>query len=239
MWRGCEGRHLGEAMPVPNADPLALRTTNFFDGLCLAKRHINDDTAMAVLGDRLTNKIAEGNTQLLESDLVKEFKLYLEFIEKDGTYLSRRREISRHRLVELAVLLYNSFDEFAHDCDMLEPNSPSIDFFWDTYCFPNLGSKNFIKEDYRLGVAEWSWPHFEEWKSDPIWDDYVRTSKKPRHYRCCNPADSHLVGYQPTVSWSRQSAPAVPRLTERELEAMTKWSTSDECLPAVSPATKV
>lgn len=238
MWRGCEGRHLGEADPVPNTDPMALRIANFFDGLCSARRHIYDVRAMAVLDARLTKKNAERDSQLSGRDLVEEFRCYQQFINKDGAYFSMRRKTSRHRVIEFAVLLYDSFDEFVHDCDTLEPNSPSIDFFWDTYRLSNSGSENFIKEDYRLGVAEWSWPHFADWKSDPSRDDDVHASRSPRHYRCCNPADAHLVGFQPTGFWSRQRTPVVPQLTESELVAMTKWSTSVECLPVVPPATK-
>lgn len=224
MWNGCGGRHLGEAQPVSNTEPKALRIAQFFDGLCSAKRHIYDETATTVLGRRLANNIAEGDTQLSGSTLVSDFSFYLDHIGKDSSYKSRRNETYRRCLVELAALLYSSFDEFANDCHALDPNCPSIDSFWDTYYFQYFNSEHFIKEDYRLGAAEWSWPHFEKWKSDPFRDDYFRPRQYPRHYRCCNSGETHLIAYQPSEYWARLVAPAVPQLAGSELAAMKKWS---------------
>jgi hypothetical protein len=53
-----------EAQPVVNTEPMVLRTANFFDGLCSAKRHIYDETAVTVLDEKLTMHLAEGDAQL-------------------------------------------------------------------------------------------------------------------------------------------------------------------------------
>lgn len=120
--------------------------------------------------------------------------------------------------------MYETFGEFLGDCLTLEPNPPNIDLFWDTYYWHLPYAEHFIQEDYSQGVAIWSWPHLENWIRDPYFLYMAREKRKPRYYQCCNPADSHLIGYLPGEYRNAIFPPAVPRETTTEVAITPVWT---------------
>lgn len=217
MWGGCSGRHLWEAQPVENLDPSALRLAQFFDDLCQADHHIYIDTAAVVLEARLIEKATNYPTAPLENGALAEFQRY---IENSGLYDvidSWAYHSLSSELIELAASFYGTFFEFAADCHKLEANAPSINYFWDTYCCFGQCSEHFIKENYRLGVAEWSWPAFEDLSRDPFVRDHSLLSWSPGRYSCCNPSETHPGGVHPAYA----SLPGVPRLRQDEMLAIS------------------
>lgn len=224
MWTGCAGRHLGEAQPVPNTDPIALRQANFFAELCMLEHHIYIETATVVLEKKIKNIIADGKAELPNNQLFESFGRYIDLRDKSGDYKARRIYTRTDNLLALAAAVYDTFGEFLGDCLTLEPNPPNIDSFWDTYCWPSPYADNFVQENYCQGVAIWSWPHFENWKRQPYFTDQVPQKRDKRHYWCCNSPDSHLIGYLPERYRYPVIPPAVPRVTTAEVVSTTRWT---------------
>lgn len=219
MWSGCAGRHLGEAEPVVSVNPSAFRLAQFFDELCEADHHIYLDTAVAVLEERLIKKVAENPTDFLQNGALEKFQCYIEnYRTNDVIHWWIYNSFSRE-LVSFATSLFETFDEFSAECRKLEPNTPSIDFFWDTYCCVGQGTEHFVKEYYYLGVAEWSWPAFEDLSCDPFLRTHSIMGYGTGGYHCCIPLDAHTSGDYP----AHAPLPRVPRLSQEELLAMSQW----------------
>ncbi len=224
MWTGCGGRDLDEAQPIPNTDPRALKQAKFFDEICGLEHHIYVETATVVLEAKINMLAADGELELSTNRPLESFRRYLDLREKHGDYEIRSFYHRGDGLVALAATVYETFGEFLSDYLMLEPNSPNIESFWNTYYWPTTYAEHFVQEDYSHGVAIWSWPHFENWKRDPYYADLVRQKRKKRHYWCCNPADSHLIGYLPGEYRHPIIPPAVPRETTAEVAPTTRWT---------------
>lgn len=218
MWSGCSGRHLEEAQPVENLDPNALRMAQFFDDLCQAEHHIYIDTAALVLENRLIKKIENNPNAPLKNGTEAEFQRYIEKSEiYDEIVLWPYHSFSTE-LFGFATSIYETFVEFAADCHKLESNAPTINSFWDTYCCFGQLTEHFVRENYRLGVAEWSWPAFEDLSRDLFLREHSLLMWSAGKYRCCIPPDAHRsvdnLFYAPH--------PGVPRLAQDELLAMSE-----------------
>ncbi len=224
MWTGCGGRDLGEAQPVPNIDPLALRLAKFFDEICALEHHIYVETATAVFEAKINKLTSDERFELSIKRQLEPFRRYIDLRKKYGDYQVRNVYDRWDSLFVLAATLYETFGEFLNDCLMLEPNPPSIKSFWGTYCWEFTYAEHFIQEDYSQGVAIWSWPHLENLIHDPYFAYLARQKRKPRHYWCCNPADSHLIGYLPGEYRHTIFPPAVPRQTTAELATTPTWT---------------
>lgn len=217
MWTGCAGRHLGEAVASENHDPSALRFAQFFDDLCQADHHIYIDTAAVVLENRLIEKFATNPSAQLGNITIEEFKRYIECREIHDVIYSCRYDLVSSNLVEIAEPLYESFSEFAADCRKLDANSPVINSFWQTYCCLGQRSEHFIKENYRLGVAEWSWPAFNDYGL-PFVRDLSVLMWGTGKYHCCIPPGAPHSKDNPIYA----PHPRIPHLAPAELIAMSE-----------------
>lgn len=216
MWGGCAGRHLGEAQPVVNVDLGALRLAQFFDKVCRAGDHIYIDTAAAVIEERLVDHVADP-AALGELEDVSGFRRYIERSRINDPSVSWRYYALAKKIIELALSLYESFDDFLHDCHQLEPNAPGISSFWDTYCYFGSNTQIFSREIYELGVAEWSWPAFEYLSLDPTYRNSFPMVWSPESNLCCIPSDM-----PPIRNPYDAPCPGVRRLTRDEFVAMTE-----------------
>ncbi len=212
MWSGCSGRQLGEAQPVGNLDPAALRLAQFCDEFCQAENHIFIDTAAAVLETKLAEKAVSSLTAPLDDITVEEFKRYIESHEISDVRQSWVYHSLSSDLAELAASLYKTFLEFSADCQKLESNTPVIDFFWDTYCCFGQCTEHFVRENYHLGVAEWSWPAFEGLSQDPFLRELSVLMWTTGKYRCCIPPGTPSSTDNPIYA----PHPGVPRLAQDE-----------------------
>lgn len=218
MWSGCSGRHLEEAQPVENLDPSALRLAQFFEDLCQADHHIHIDTAALVIEKKLMNKIGDNPNAPLEKQTESEFRRYIEKSEMHDEIVMWPYQSFSTELFGFVTSIYETFVEFAADCHKLESNAPTINSFWDAYCCFGQPTQHFIREDYRLGVAEWSWPGFQDLSRDLFLRENSLLMWSAGKYLCCIPPDAHSsidnLFYAPH--------PKVPRLTQDELLAMTE-----------------
>lgn len=224
MWTGCGGRDLGAAQPAPNTDLMALRQAKFFDEICSLEHHIYVETATAVLEAKINKLVADERPELLTNRSFESFRRYIDLRKERSDYQIRRFYDRGDSLFTLAATVYETFGEFLGDCLTLEPNPPHINSFWDTYYWYLPYAEHFIQEDYSQGVAIWSWPHLENLIRDPYFADMVREKRTPRHYQCCSPADSHLIGYLPGEYRYALSPPVVPRETTAEVATAPIWA---------------
>jgi hypothetical protein len=217
MWAGCAGRHLGEAQPLVNVDLSALRLAQFFDELCRVDEHIYIDTAAAVIEERIIKNYESNHGALGELESLTEFRCYIERWRLNDPCVSWKYYSLSNKLIKLAISLYESFDEFLHDCHKLQPNAPSISYFWDTYCCFSSYTQNFVREVYELGVAEWSWPAFVHLSRNLPHRNSFPMMWSSESDLCCIQSDKH-----PPRNHYDAPYPRVRRLTQDELVAMTE-----------------
>ncbi|WP_135187494.1 hypothetical protein [Pseudomonas amygdali] len=225
MWSGCGGRDLADAQPVPNTDAMALRHAKFFDEVCALEHHIYVETATVVLEARIKILAADGKLELLTNRPFESFRRYVDLREEKGDYEVRGFYDRGDGLLALVATVYETFGEFLVDCLTLEPDSPNIDSFWNTYSWPASYTEHFVQEDYSQGVAIWFWPHLENWKRHPFLTYLVRQRRDQRYYKCCNPAYSHFIDYLPGEYHYSLIPPAVPREKTAEIVTKTSWTT--------------
>jgi hypothetical protein len=204
---------------VVNRDLGALRLAQFFDQVCRTDDHIYIDTAAAIIEGKLVNYVANP-AALGELEDVSGFGHYITRSRINDPCVPWKYYALTKKIIELALSLYESFDDFKHDCHQLEPNAPSIRSFWDTYCCFSSNTQIFVREIYELGVAEWLWPAFEHLSRDPTYRNSFPMVWNPESDLCCIPSNMH-----PSRNHYDAPCPGVRRLTRDELVVMTEMPT--------------
>jgi hypothetical protein len=207
MWRGCAGHSLGEAEPVPNTDPVALRLAKFFDILCALDHHVSGETALHVVEEKLTKLIKNGAT---EHQLVEKLEQYRIYMDKRAEYEGYDARAFRHDLddlLESVALAYERFDEFLEDCHRYEPDPEPIDYYWDSYRVPGTNIDQFIKEDYRLGVGIWLCLDHDSYMNGLHYRNLRQAI-----YPCCNQPHPPRKGHQLKPVCIGAALPKIPHL---------------------------
>ncbi|MFB1632776.1 TniQ family protein [Pseudomonas sp. AP-1] len=205
MWSGCSGRHLGDAEPVVNRDPIALRLAHFYRELCSVPHHISGEVALHVTKERISKLYQAG---IIDVFIYKTFEGFKSQVVKRGELAGTQVSYSQLTdLIELVALSYEVFEEFWQECAWYEPSPAPIDSCWNAYQIPGVALGVFIQEDYRLGVARWS--YFKEHTSCLVqmadWGN-----RRPVIYPCCNLPIPRRKGHQLQPARVGKALPKVP-----------------------------
>lgn len=205
MWEGCAGRSLGDAEPMVNEDPRALRLAQFFEKICSIEHHLPAETALLLF----TEKLKSIDCSVLDKKLRQDLNSIALEIESSGHKSSEYTVPSgrTYALLELVSIVYGSFAQFLNDLLGLEPTRLPIDSCWSTYIVRSGGFNHFVEEDYRLGSSSWMCSDIVGYLGYP-YRDYTR----PRIYPCCNLPYPRRKGHQLKPERVEAALPAVPRL---------------------------
>lgn len=216
MWRGCSGRHLGEAVSVKNESDRELRRSQILHDGFLFDGIIPIEDAVSVLSER----VRAG--KLIAKEFPSEISVLKDRLDASLVSIWRRESESngdwQHDSYSGLVweglnLLYGSFGEFVEDlslnkCKFRKPSS-----LWSTYRAGGMESAHYVEEDYSTGVGIWSCPY-----PSPLSEIRRRNLNfcRPIIYHCCNFQPPRRKGHQLSPMWCRPAPPRVPKLERME-----------------------
>ncbi|MCP2024268.1 UNVERIFIED_ORG: hypothetical protein J2Y76_005183 [Pseudomonas reinekei] len=213
MWSKCGGAHLGEAVGIPNKDPVALKRARFVESLCSLAFHIPDDAAICILYEKLLS--IEPRTAALKCERERKLEWLRDALKEidqaDDNSDSRRLNVNAREIFETLVMTYESIEDFVTDFLIYGDDLRSIDSLWSTYNAGGFESVNYIEESYTHGVGIWSCP-FPSPLSLDAWSNDVMANERPVKYHCCNYSQPQTVVRRWAPRSSRMVGPAMPRI---------------------------
>ena len=216
MWRGCSGKQLSETSSIKNDDSAALKKAKFFNGLFAYGFHIRAEIAIHVLYEKL--RILKSTNIIFFTELLENFDCLRGFIKEfDDARLEDSRPLfyEHEILINAAIAIYDSFDEFAKDVELRDTDPCSIESLWNTYASEGYSAVHYVEENYITGVGIWSRPYPSSVPVSPCSRDGAR-ARRPLIYPCCNFDHLAGVGDQLTPRKVRSPLPKIPFLKLRD-----------------------
>ncbi|WP_460154868.1 TniQ family protein [Pseudomonas sp. S1_F04] len=212
MWKGCSGKQLNKADSIKNDDPAAFKKAKFFNGLFAYGFHIRVEIAAHVLYEKFCS--LKSKKISFSTETIEDFDYLRVFIEEfvEATSENGRKLFYEHeRLINAAIAIYDSFDDFSKDVEFHDIDPCSIDSFWSSYASEGYSSVHYVEENYITGVGVWSSPYPSSQSLSPYSRDGSR-ARRPLIYACCNFAHVAGVGDQLAPRKVRSPMPKIPVL---------------------------
>ncbi|NVZ75196.1 hypothetical protein HX859_09895 [Pseudomonas gingeri] len=225
MWEKCSGSHLGEATPVINQDPKALKRVQFFDAIFSLEFHIPIDTAICVLYEKFLSLIFKNSV------LIKKYEENLEWLRGRIDRIDRSHGINNSqflnndvpKIIETVLIAYDCFDEFVSEVKHYEADLLPIDSLWSTYRAAGSETAHYVEENYKYGVGFWSCPYPSPLSLDPFSNDGWRRDR-PIIYPCCNFPHPRRKGHQLSPRMVDFPLPEIPVVDRSTLQALLQGS---------------
>ncbi|WP_434119934.1 TniQ family protein [Pseudomonas fortuita] len=187
MWTGCRGRHLREAISVPNEDHHALKRAKVFQSVCSSPYYIPYEGTIRALYAKaeflLSCSTGERAAEL--QILSRRLGARLERIERHEPNDALRFEQLRYLLIDIIATVYESETDFLVDASLDEQRPRSISTLWSTYQAGGMESAHYVEENYLYGIGHWSCPYpSSRSELDSSHDGYA--TRRPKIYPCCN-----------------------------------------------------